>query len=94
MTDKIDMEVEAPADGKIEKIVAAPGAVLEIGKPVLIMETESQVLSFDFDEPDTEAPAQVVETPVATPVLPEVSTVYSDGEIVAGKIHGLPGSWS
>jgi len=54
MTDKIDMEVEAPADGKIEKIVAAPGAVLEIGKPVLIMETETQVLSFDFDAPESE----------------------------------------
>jgi hypothetical protein len=24
----------------------------------------------------------------------KVSTVYSDGEVVAGKIHGLPGSWS
>jgi hypothetical protein len=23
-----------------------------------------------------------------------VSTVYSDGEVVAGKVHGLPGSWS
>ena len=74
MTDKIDMEVEAPADGKIEKIVAAPGAVLEIGKPVLIMETESQVLSFDFDasgEPVVEAPAApapAVETPAPTPV--------------------------
>ena len=38
MTDKIDMEVEAPADGKVEQLLAAPGAVLEIGKPVLIME--------------------------------------------------------
>ena len=49
MTDKIDMEVEAPADGKVEQLLADPGAVLEIGKPVLIMETETQVLSFDFD---------------------------------------------
>ena len=72
MTDKIDMEVEAPADGKIEKIVAAPGAVLEIGKPVLIMETESQVLSFDFDSPAVSEPTSnvnVAEVPqqVATP---------------------------
>ncbi len=51
MTDKIDMEVEAPADGKVEQLLADPGAVLEIGKPVLIMETETQVLSFDFDSP-------------------------------------------
>ena len=90
MTDKIDMEVEAPADGKIEKIVAAPGAVLEIGKPVLIMETESQVLSFDFDEPDTEAPAQVVETPVATPVLPEVPTPAPVVNIVNENPKSVP----
>jgi hypothetical protein len=24
----------------------------------------------------------------------KVSTVYADGEIVEGKVHGLPGSWS
>ena len=48
MTDKIDMEVEAPADGKVEKLLAAPSQVLEVGKPVLIMETATQVLAFDF----------------------------------------------
>ena len=48
MTDKIDMEVEAPADGTIEKLLAAPSQVLEVGKPVLIMETATQVLAFDF----------------------------------------------
>ena len=51
MTDKIDMEVEAPADGKIEKLLAVPAQVLEVGKPVLIMETETQVLAFEFMSP-------------------------------------------
>jgi pyruvate dehydrogenase E2 component (dihydrolipoamide acetyltransferase) len=69
MTDKIDMEVEAPADGKIEKLLAAPGAVLEVGKPVLTMETATQVLSFEFDGPAESAPA-VIEAPVA-PVISE-----------------------
>ena len=73
MTDKIDMEVEAPADGKIEKIVAAPGAVLEIGKPVLIMETETQVLSFDFDAPESEV----------TPETAEITPVVSNPDSVA-----------
>ena len=88
MTDKIDMEVEAPADGKIEKIVAAPGAVLEIGKPVLIMETETQVLSFDFDAPESEVTPETAEiTPVVsnpnpvavtpvTPVTPVVAPTF------------------
>ena len=72
MTDKIDMEVEAPADGKVEQLLADPGAVLEIGKPVLIMETETQVLSFDFD-----SPASTEENvPVAAPSVTEsVQTV-------------------
>ena len=70
MTDKIDMEVEAPADGKVEQLLAAPGAVLEIGKPVLIMETATQVLSFDFDGPaqdETPAPVAAATTPAAVP---------------------------
>ena len=70
MTDKIDMEVEAPADGKVEKLVATPGAVLEIGKPVLIMETENQVLSFDFDSSEPGEIASVAEVP-EQPVISE-----------------------
>ena len=85
MTDKIDMEVEAPADGKVEKLLAAPSQVLEVGKPVLIMETATQVLAFDFVSGDgdnlNEAPVPsqsaitevVVETPVTpTPVAPAI----------------------
>lgn len=73
MTDKIDMEVEAPADGKIEKLLAAPGAVLEVGKPVLIMETTTQVLSFDFDSPSIATTAPIVEVQPAQSVLPNES---------------------
>ncbi|CAN2224808.1 lipoyl_domain domain containing protein [Candidatus Nanopelagicaceae bacterium] len=72
MTDKIDMEVEAPADGVIESLVANPGDVVEIGKPVLIMLTETEVMAFDFGDDNqpvaavevVAAPAPVVETPV------------------------------
>jgi pyruvate dehydrogenase E2 component (dihydrolipoamide acetyltransferase) len=79
MTDKIDMEVEAPADGVIEALVANPGDVVEIGKPVLIMLTETEVMAFDFgttaDQDSTVvvplevAPAPVVEPAVAAPVI-------------------------
>jgi pyruvate dehydrogenase E2 component (dihydrolipoamide acetyltransferase) len=77
MTDKIDMEVEAPADGVIEALVANPGDVVEIGKPVLIMLTETEVMAFDFgtdDEPVAEvvaAPAPVIVAPVA-PAAPVI----------------------
>ena len=82
MTDKIDMEVEAPADGVIETLVGNPGDVIEIGKPVLIMLTETEVMAFDFGgdsaapvvEP-VAAPAPVVAAPppVAQPVTPVVT---------------------
>jgi pyruvate dehydrogenase E2 component (dihydrolipoamide acetyltransferase) len=79
MTDKIDMEVEAPADGVIETLVGTPGDVIEIGKPVLIMLTETEVMAFDFGG-DSAAPvvaapvAPVVAAPVVTePVAPVVA---------------------
>ena len=70
MTDKIDMEVEAPADGVIETLVGNPGDVIEIGKPVLIMLTETEVMAFDFGG-DSAAP--VVEPVVTAPVVQQVA---------------------
>ena len=63
MTDKIDMEVEAPADGVIESLLADPGAVVEIGKPVLIMLTETEVMAFDFGDDDQPVAADEVAAP-------------------------------
>ena len=71
MTDKIDMEVEAPADGVIESLVANPGDVVEIGKPVLIMLTETEVMAFDFGTDDE--PVAAVEV-AAAPVAPAITT--------------------
>jgi pyruvate dehydrogenase E2 component (dihydrolipoamide acetyltransferase) len=72
MTDKIDMEVEAPADGVIETLVGTPGDVIEIGKPVLIMLTETEVMAFDFGG---DAAAPVAAAPVAEPVAQVVEQV-------------------
>jgi pyruvate dehydrogenase E2 component (dihydrolipoamide acetyltransferase) len=72
MTDKIDMEVEAPADGVIESLVGNPGDVIEIGKPVLIMLTETEVMAFDFGG-DSAAPAAAPVPPVSAPVAQPVT---------------------
>ena len=74
MTDKIDMEVEAPADGVIETLVGTPGDVIEIGKPVLIMLTETEVMAFDFG---SDAAAPVVAAPVAPVVTEPVAPVVA-----------------
>jgi len=83
MTDKIDMEVEAPADGVIEALVANPGDVVEIGKPVLIMLTETEVMAFDFGsdgEPvaAVEVVAAPVAPPVAAPVVPAAPVILNE----------------
>ena len=82
MTDKIDMEVEAPADGVIEALVAKPGDVVEIGKPVLIMLTETEVMAFDFGtDNEPVAAVEVVATPapvVATSVAPAAPVILNE----------------
>jgi hypothetical protein len=44
--------------------------------------------------PATQFNQQITKNDTAGWVQVKVSTVYADGEVVAGKIHGLPGSWS
>ena len=44
--------------------------------------------------PATQLKQQITKNDETGWVQVRVSTVYSDGEVVAGKVHGLPGSWS
>jgi hypothetical protein len=44
--------------------------------------------------PATQFKQQITKNDDTGWVQVKVSTVYSDGEVVAGKVHGLPGSWS
>jgi pyruvate dehydrogenase E2 component (dihydrolipoamide acetyltransferase) len=71
-TDKIDMEVESPADGVVAEILATVGSTMPVGAPVLKLFTETQVMSFDFNTPEPVAevapPVAVAPAPVAPPV--------------------------
>ena len=90
MTDKIDMEVEAPADGVIDSLVAEPGAVIEIGKPVLIMLTQTQIMAFDFSGDEPVAPAEPVES--AEPVVPALIETAAPEPVVVlnDKVRAVP----
>ena len=90
MTDKIDMEVEAPADGKVEKLLAAPSQVLEVGKPVLIMETATQVLAFDFDSPAAEAPVAQATTPAPVTQIAPVTPAPVAHAIINDNPKSVP----
>jgi pyruvate dehydrogenase E2 component (dihydrolipoamide acetyltransferase) len=87
MTDKIDMEVEAPADGVIETLVGTPGDVIEIGKPVLIMLTETEVMAFDFGG-DAAAPA--VAAPVTEPVATAPVVAAPAAPVVVAPVVAAP----
>ncbi|MEN9698412.1 MAG: Dihydrolipoyllysine-residue acetyltransferase component of pyruvate dehydrogenase complex, partial [Actinomycetota bacterium] len=100
MTDKIDMEVDSPADGVIDSLIGEVGATIEVGKPVLEMTTETQVMSFDLSElndssPVAEVPQQVAPTVTEVLVTPtiEVATptpVASAPTIPNEKIKAVP----
>ena len=96
MTDKIDMEVDSPADGVIDALIGEVGAIIEVGKPVLEMTTETQVMSFDLSELNDSSPvAEVLSEPAsnvsvsevpAQPVPPVISSVNIPNE----KIKAVP----
>ena len=76
MTDKIDMEVEAPTDGVIEQLIGEIGIDIPIGTPVLIMQTDTEVMAFDFggEAPTIPAPPEAIVEPVVLPepvIVPE-----------------------
>lgn len=73
-TDKIDMEVESPADGVVKEIIGQVGSTMAVGAPVLMLLTDTQVMSFDFNSPSAQettpvVPVPVIEFPVVAPVI-------------------------
>jgi pyruvate dehydrogenase E2 component (dihydrolipoamide acetyltransferase) len=92
-TDKIDMEVEATASGKVVSLHGNPGDVMDVGAPLVMVDSiEDDLLAGIFDAPA----APVVETPaVSAPVveapkpaapaapIPVAPAVVNTGEILA-----------
>lgn len=77
-TDKTNMEVEAEVDGIVIELCANPLDVLEVGKPMLILETEGEDLLADLftpaasQTPVAEAPATEVQAPMAAHIFSEI----------------------
>jgi pyruvate dehydrogenase E2 component (dihydrolipoyllysine-residue acetyltransferase) len=52
-TDKVDMEVESPADGTVTRLVAEPQQVIPVGEPIAYLSTTADdLLEGLLDEPD------------------------------------------
>lgn len=79
-TDKIDMEVESPADGTVKEIVGQVGSTMPVGAPVLVLYTDTQVMSFDFNTP---SPAESIPQQEPSVIVPAV-------EVAAVEIPAPP----
>lgn len=89
-TDKIDMEVESPADGVVKEIVGQVGSTMVVGAPVLILLTDTQVMSFDFNTPALPEVAEAVTPPVAVAVAePEVIPVAEKTVMAMPKARAI-----
>lgn len=84
-TDKIDMEVESPADGVVKEIVGKVGSTMAVGAPVLILLTEVQVMSFDFNSPEATDVSAEADVPSAE-ISPTPSPTFVELEQVAIKV--------
>ena len=90
-TDKIDMEVESPADGVVKEIVGQVGSTMLVGAPVLVLLTDTQVMSFDFNtpsEPDVAKEEVAVHVAVVVPE-PEVIPVVEKTVMAVPKARAV-----
>lgn len=89
-TDKVDTEVPSTHEGVLKEILAQEGDVVEVGKPIAIIETGGEATAPSNDAPKTEPaaeqpkPAEIIEesithhaTSVVTPVVTEGARFYS-----------------
>lgn len=87
-TDKIDMEVESPADGVVKEIVGQVGSTMLVGAPVLTLFTDTQVMSFDFNTPVEPELAEEVAAP-AIVAAPEVVAVVGKTVMAVPKARAV-----
>src|SRR5947209_12328804 len=71
ITDKVNAEIPAPADGTMAELIAAEGAVVAVGEPICSIETGAPA---DAGGPSPEAPAAA---PVAA--SPQATTEQQEG---------------
>jgi 2-oxoisovalerate dehydrogenase E2 component (dihydrolipoyl transacylase) len=74
MTDKAAVELNSPVTGTVVSLAGEPGDMIAVGAPLIVFETDADVV---VEEPPAEAapePAPTVETPDAVPeAAPDVS---------------------
>lgn len=86
-TDKVDMEVEADMAGKVVELCALPNQMINVGEPIIILETEGEdLLAGLFDsQPEVAAPTQSI-----VAAEPETEAPVSVGDVTS--VLAMPGA--
>lgn len=94
-TDKVDMELESPYDGTVERILVEPGTRVALGEPVLVLLSDEEDLLGDLDlggGPAAEpSPADVEEPPTEAPVeaQPEEPVSAASSVVISPLVRRL-----
>ncbi len=85
-TDKVDMEVEADMSGKVVELCASPNQMINVGEPIIILETEGEdLLAGLFDAPATESQA-------TEPVVEAAPTIAASSTVNSNSVLAMPGA--
>jgi 2-oxoisovalerate dehydrogenase E2 component (dihydrolipoyl transacylase) len=68
ITDKVNAEIPAPADGVMAELIAPEGTVVPVGQPICSIETAASAAEAPAAEPETAATATVGQSAPATPL--------------------------
>ena len=94
MTDKIDMEVESPTDGVVEEIIGSVGDEIAIGKTVIVLGTEKEVMSFNLEINESLPVVQDQEIPpvISAPVIsaPVISAPVISAPVISAPVISAP----
>jgi len=86
-TDKVDTEIVAPQDGKIEKFLFAEGDIVQVGQTVVVVSVAGETSGEAKEEPVVEKEIAVLETSVDQKVS-EVAKIDSDDVLHQSKTPG------
>lgn len=99
-TDKVDSEIPAPCSGTIAKLVAQEGDTIDVGLPIALIETDSDVAVSRAIEPEEPVKASIVNVPVAMSekitsnkfFSPVVLNIANENSISISQLETIKGS--
>ncbi len=87
-TDKVVMELPAPADGVIVKIIKADGGMVTSGEVIAVIDTEAKAAVAAAAPAVAAAPAKAAAAPAGAAASPAAAKIAAENNINTGEIAG------